>query len=193
MAFTRRNNNAANIKEAAFIAEYIQNGYNGTQAYAKVFKVENLNGAACNAHKILQRSTVLKELERQQNLFVNKSQYSKGKLMSGLAMIADSNIADYIIVGDDGRTYIQSLKELPVHIQKVIKKIKGVHKVRHIKNTDAKVEKEYVEEDLLEIELWDKMEAKRLIGKELGMFTDVVKHTGADGKELVVGIKVELI
>ncbi len=110
MGFTRRKTAAgiATPQEIMFVAEYLSNGHNATQVYAKVYKNTNLTSACTLGGRILDRPHVQKEIERQAKLYSNRCVYNKGKIMQNLNMIADSNIADYIYVVE-GKTYIKSL------------------------------------------------------------------------------------
>lgn len=66
MAFVRRTNTAITCtpKELAFVAEYIANRYNLTQAYM-MYKNTNVTSAGALSYRLLCKGSVVKEIERQ--------------------------------------------------------------------------------------------------------------------------------
>lgn len=64
---------ALNNKQLAFIEEYFNNGFNGTQAYLAVYKGVSDETATVNASRLLGNANVKAEIERRQQ--ENKLKY----------------------------------------------------------------------------------------------------------------------
>lgn len=56
-----------NRRQIAFLDEYIANGYNGVQAYLKIYTTcHNYGGASCNCYNILQREDAKEYIKQRQ-------------------------------------------------------------------------------------------------------------------------------
>ena len=186
-------------QELVFIINYLKH-YNGYKAAVEAGYSEK--SAYTQASLMLDRPHIRKAIEKYEKHVANSLVPDVKRVLKELSVVANSDIADYIYMVD-GRTYIKNLDELPPQASRAIKKIRGIRKVSHIKPTTEKKDKkgnviepsvtENVIEDLIEVELWDKMAANKLIGTHLKMFTEKVELTGADGNPLFDGIEINWV
>lgn len=73
---------ALSIAHKAFIAEYIKNGYNATQAYLSIRPEVSYETAATNAGRLLKNAEVIEALETRSNRTLNKAIASREHLIS---------------------------------------------------------------------------------------------------------------
>jgi hypothetical protein len=58
-----------NLKEQAFVSEYLLNGCNGKRAYMKAYENDNENSSAVEAHKLLKKEKIKRALDEEEGGF----------------------------------------------------------------------------------------------------------------------------
>lgn len=115
-------------------------------------------------YKYVQKSISLPNVRKRINeLFAQaeaKARAIRLKLIQEMAYLATSNIAEIIGIGKDGYVEVRDIKELPVEVQKCIKKFEIINVTS--KDGEGK-------EQRLKIELWDKVRSAELVGRWLNM------------------------
>lgn len=150
------------LNQEEFINEYFRNGYNGTQAYLKVYgkrgkSIKNAN-AATAASILLRNEKVKEEVERRRQ--ANRLENSKNaadvvEMLSNIAFMDISEVLD--IVDGQIEFKFESLGDLPKEIRRCIQS------VRQVRNKLG---------DTIEIRFVDKMEALRLLARMFGLDRD---------------------
>jgi len=79
-------------KAERFIEEYINNGFNGTEAYIVVYKTVNRQTAAKGATRILKKVNIAEEIAKTQ-LELSPSNIKKTDLIDSIVMVRDKAIA----------------------------------------------------------------------------------------------------
>lgn len=81
-------------KHYLFIERYIENGFNGAEAYRKAFNMESLEVSKRKAYELLQDPLIKKAIEERQAELMRKYDIKKEKIIKELVDIIDFNVLD---------------------------------------------------------------------------------------------------
>jgi phage terminase small subunit len=170
-------------KHREFIKEYMQNGYNGTQAYRKIFPRSSYESARSSASDLLTNPNIQEELAKE----FDKKVMKREEVLSRLSDMARASHHPFIEINEeDGSVYYDfSSPEAKSHLH-LIKKIKTKRSRRaYGKGEDA----ETWEHEWVEVELHDAKDALKLIGQHEKLFVpdegEGAKFTAPEVIELI--------
>jgi hypothetical protein len=107
------------IKQARFIAAYLSNGQNGTQAYKEAgYKAENDPVAASCASTLLRNPKVEKAINEYMDKFVTNKAILRRKVLQIYADMASFDPKD--ILSPDGELKCDSLADIPLNLRRCI-------------------------------------------------------------------------
>jgi hypothetical protein len=90
------------------------------------------------------------------------------KVLTELALVAFSDMAEYVTIEDGGKVTPKTITQLSNGASRVIKKIREKRSIRQTSDDSGDI----LCDDTFEFELHDKMGALDKLGKHLGLFTD---------------------
>ena len=93
-------------KQRAFIDEYLVNGFNGTQAYLKVYPDSDLKSAEASASRLLSNVKVEEALKEARKEIKEMSRMSKAEKLE---------IAEEIMTDKAGERTLDRLKAMEIH------------------------------------------------------------------------------
>lgn len=161
-----------NPRQKLFIAEYLKDK-NAKQAAIRAgysAKAAEVNGPRLLSNaKIC--SAVDEALEKQQN----RTEATADRVIKELALIAFSDMADYVEVGPEGEVRVKSFTEMPEGASRVIA---GIKEVRRIMGSGEGNGKEIILEARLEYKHYDKVAALNTLAKHFGLLKDKLEVTG---------------
>jgi len=163
--------------ELKFVLEYMKD-------YVAAYAAERSGYSAQMGYLLLKKPKVLAAIDSYEKNLATRFIFSKNKVLKELSLISNSDISDYVEI-IDGKTYLKDTKDLLPQISRAIKKVRGTRKVTAIKDSKGNYTGEDILDDKIEIELYDKIQALQLMGKELNMFKDKTEITGANGSPLL--------
>ena len=80
--------------KAVFVAEYLNNGNNATQAYLKAKPESSHDNARARGSETVASSDVKQEIQRQSDKVLNKTRYSKEIIMDNIEVIRKKTLKD---------------------------------------------------------------------------------------------------
>ena len=153
----KKRTRSENRAHRAFAAEYVRNGYNATEAYRTVYRVENDGTARSNSNRLLTKADVLDMVDEEQAKVLRGRELTRQRTLEELGCIAfldpldlldeQGKLLPYDRIPDRARRAIAALEEDAVT---------GARKVR----------------------LASKLRALEVIGKAIGMFKEQIQHEG---------------
>jgi phage terminase small subunit len=149
-------------KQRSFVRHYLKD-YNGTQAAIRTGYSKET--ARFQASVLLTKPNIQAAIQREEQKLQNRFVAHKDRVLRELAIIGYSNITEFIEVGTDGRISVRPLDSLPpdaAHALKIVKE-----KSRTVEGRGGKTR---LLKRQTEIQLHDKVEALKLMGREIGMF-----------------------
>lgn len=163
---------ALNPKQLAFVAAYIANGQNATQA--AITAGYSPRSAASQGHELLKHPEVSAKLKGVAERAALQVELDAASVLEEIGHIAHSDLLDAFInkPGDPEHGTLRALESMPVGLRRAIASIK-FEELFH----GASGEK-FVAGRVVEIKLWNKPQALEMEGKHLKLFTDKVEHTG---------------
>jgi len=123
---------------------------------------------------------IMDYVEELQKDALRRHMISQARTLEELVAIGFSNITDILTVDGDGRVTMKDLDEAPRHVTSSIKKMK-------LKRTN-KPDGDF--DEILEIELHDKMTALKMLGTFQGLFE---RQDGGDDEEKPVFTGLEIV
>jgi len=152
-------------KQARFAEEYVKD-LNGTRAAIRAGY--SANSADAQASTLLTNprvGTAIAELKRKRSL---KTAITAERVLKEIALLAFSDFTHYQV---DEEGVVTLTPGAPKNAKRAVQAVK--RKVRYAADGSREVE--------VEIKLWDKPGPLRLAGRHVGLFSDRVELTGADG------------
>lgn len=144
------------------------------------------NGANVSASKLLAKPNIrlrCDEIEREnKDKLIERLEITQENTLREIADMAFSNITDVLNVDDKGNLYVQDLKELPRHVQAMIKKI-------HITNTTKGKGDDKYTEQRINLEFHGKERPLEMLAKHFG----VLKEDGSDKGQSLQRTKEEVL
>jgi phage terminase small subunit len=164
-------------RQAAFVREYLIDN-NATQAAIRAgYRGQTHNHIGVYAAQLLSNPAISAAIGQAQATRSARLGLHADHVVNELAILANSNLADYYI-SDDGQVKPQPWA--PEGCMRAISSIKK--RARVVTDREGNVTRTYD----VEVRLWDKPAPLRLLGKHLGMnLSDRVEVTGKDGAPLV--------
>lgn len=162
------------VREQSFVAEYLRNGGNATQA-AKAAGY-SARTAYSQGGRLLKRVEVRRALEAAKGRVAKRAELSREKVLRELAAIGFSRMDEFTAWGPDGVQFKPS-GELSKRARRAVAE---VVEVRGEKGGS------------LRFKLHDKVQALQLLGRELGMFAE--RHIVAlekDRRALIAALRAE--
>jgi phage terminase small subunit len=158
-------------KQRRFIKEYPKD-LNATRAaersgFSK--KTARQQGARLLSNVNIQEA-ISRELKKREK----RTEITQDRVLKELGVCGFSDIKDYIdIDSDTGAIRAKGFEKMPARSSRALKAIKEDRVIKE--DADGKKVTVY---DKVRFELWDKPKALELLGKHLGMFIELVKHSG---------------
>lgn len=161
-------------KQEAFSRHYVETG-NATEAYRRSYNAEKMSDEATRveACRLLGNPNVALTVERLQRQVAERHDVTIDKVIRELALIGFSNMQDYIQTQEDGSAYVD-LSNLTRPQAAAISEVTS-ETYMDGRGEDAREVKR------TKIKLADKRAALVDLGKHLGMFKEIVEHTGKNG------------
>lgn len=166
-------------REAAFVQEYVVD-FNCAQAGIRAGYSKNYNTT-----RLLSKPNIAAAIERATAQKMSRVQVSQDTVLHEMSLLAQSNLSHYI-VDEDGT--VQLADGAPEGAMRAIQSIKRRVTVKY----DPKTE-EVTKTFDVELKLWDKPGALRLMGKHTGLFPDRMEHTGKNGGPIEAVTKIERV
>lgn len=168
-----------NDKQERFCIEYLID-HNKTQAYIRAgYAKKNAEQGAARLYSNVKVNTRIAELEK---AYHDKLGITIERVLEEQAKIAFSSINNHIEIGPDGSVQVKSFEDMTPEAIACIKKIKEKRVIKG--SAKGGKEDDLVLECNFEFELHDKVGTLRDIAKALGMYTEKVELSGADGKPI---------
>lgn len=155
-------------RQRFFVEEYLKD-FNATQAAIRAGYPATTAGSLANEY--LAKPRIALEIARAKAVRVARCHYEADVVLAEMSTIAHSDVSFYRV---DLEGNVALAEGAPPDALKAIKKIKRKTRV----TKDGGVEHD------VEIELWDKPNALKLMGRHVGLFPDKVELTGKDGEAL---------
>jgi phage terminase small subunit len=159
-----------NPKQKLFVAEYLANGMNATNAY--ISAGYSKNGAAESACALLRNPKVAAAIASKTEKRLAKLEVTADRVVEELAKMGFANMLDYISVDPTGRLaemdYAKITRDQAAAIQEITMDTAG---------GSGDGERKLVLRT--RFKLGDKRGSLELLGKHLKMFTDKVEHSGS--------------
>lgn len=174
-----------NDKERAFAREYVID-FNGLQSVwrAGCFNVSTDESAGECASRLLKRPKVqalLEVLKAQRAARVN---ITADSVLHEMSLLSHSD-ESHFIVGEHGEILLAP--GAPEGATRAIKSVKRKKTIKEDKDGNV-----FITHDV-EITLWDKPGALKLMGRHVNLFPDKVEVTGANGKPLELVTRIERV
>lgn len=151
-----------NEKQKKFISEYLVD-LNARQAAIRAGYSQST--ATAQASRLLANVNIYKAIQEARESDSNKLQFNRDRWLEELKLCALSDIKQYIDINpENGTIRVKNLDEMKEGSTRAIKKIKSKKTTRYSDDGDQ------LEDECVEIELWDKQKALETIGKHLGFF-----------------------
>ncbi len=162
-------------KEDLFVHEYLTNGRNQSKAYMEVYESDNPLAASVQGHHLLKKPNIKEAIRKITKEKLDQYDYCEGDIIREVAGIAFSDITNYLdFAGDE--ILLKSSDTLK-HYSRVIKKVKITPKLMSAVGSDG--EKVFKEGATVELELYDKIKALDMLGKNLQLFEPKKKDEDA--------------
>jgi len=130
--------------------------------------------AYSQGQRLLKNVEIQKRIAELQQERAEKTEVTQNMVIKELAIIAFSDLKDYIeVIEDTGAIRAKSFEEMPEGKSRALQSIKEDRVIKE--SADGKQVTVY---DKINFRLHDKIKALELLGKHLGMFTDI--KLGAD-------------
>ena len=126
-----------NTKHYLFIERYLENGFNGAEAYRKIFNISDLEKSKKAAYILLQDDLIKEAIKDRQAELSKKYDINKENIIRDLIDIKNSNFLDYYTIeqytdidketGEEVIKYryiLKDLEDLSLSQQRCIKQIK---------------------------------------------------------------------
>jgi hypothetical protein len=153
----------AETRHAAFIAEFISNGYNATRAYLKVYPNSGYDAARSSAAALLTNPNIRERIEKE----FEKKVMKKEEVLARLSDMARATHYPFIEFADDGSVYFDFSSPEAKDNLHLIKSIKTKRNRRIVGKGD---DPEAWESEWVEVELHDSKDALKLIGTHENIF-----------------------
>lgn len=167
-------------------ADGILQGRTQRDAYANAGYKARGASADANAARLLKNAKVAAYLAEKRAKLEKKAEINAERVLRELARIAFADIRNLFTWDEERACYIPS-RELTDDEAAAISSVKS-KTVRYTREDGT--EEERIE---LELKTYDKLSALEKIGKNLGMFTDKVEHTGPAGGPVEVQVTHRII
>ena len=171
--------NNKTAKQDRFVEEYLVD-LNATQAAIRAGYSKKT--ARSIANELLTKPDIQEAIQKAMQERSERTEVTQDRVLKELAMIAYSDIRNYIEIEKlTGAMRAKAFEEMPEGESRVLKSIKEDRVIKE--DADGKKVTVY---DKVKFALWDKTKALELIGRHLGMFTDVKVDVGEELKKLIV-------
>lgn len=168
--------------EEAFVHEYVVD-FNATQACIRAGY--SAHSASSQAVKMFNRPNIVAAIERVKAQRLSRVGVTQDTVLHEMSLLAQSNLNHYVI-DEDGN--VQLAEGAPEGAMRAIQSIKRRVTVKY----DPKSEEVTKTYDV-ELKLWDKPGALRLMGKHTGLFPDRMEHTGKGGGPIEQVTRIERV
>lgn len=158
-----------NAAQQAFIRWYMVRR-NITRAYIAAYPNATYETARSEGSRLFRDPRISSQIKGLLAEEAKRLQNKAQKVSDGLAAMAFSSLAD--VLDDEGN--VIPLTQLPRDIGQAVKKVKR----REIIGVDLTSGEKKVMGHTIEVEMHDKVQPLRLLGLEVGMFTEKVELTG---------------
>lgn len=105
-----------------------------------------------------------------------KTEVTAEKVINELALIAFSDMADYVTVDTDGSVQVKPFEQMPPGASRVISKLKERRRILGSGEGDGK---DVILDSILELAHHDKVAALMGLGKHFGIFKEKIEVSGA--------------
>lgn len=156
-----------NLRQKMFCLEYINNGFNGTKAYLKIYKCRK-EVAAQNASESLRKPYIQEEIAR---LLNEKAGITKERVLNEISEIAFSDITEYF----DFKNVERQIGEKTIKSRQIF--VKNLNSIKI--NTKA-IQSVKETRDGFQITLFDKLRALEKLGENLGIFKNNTMENNDD-------------
>ncbi len=154
-----------------FVNQYLID-LNGTKAAER--SGYSADSAQEIASQLLARPDIRALIEEAQKARIDRTQLSQDLTVNEIKVIAFSDVADFVLVKENGVIEQRPFSELKKEQTRCVKKIKQT--VRTAQSSDGTVIHQTA---VLELELYDKVKSLELLGRHLGIFNDRLTLDGA--------------
>lgn len=158
-------------KELVFIAAYMANGFNGTQAAMTAgWSPTNPNAAGVKAHELLRNPKIKAEVERRTAERLAKLAMSAEEWAAEVGKLARSSMREVLHVTADGDPYIDLAKASPEFMDAM----EAAEIEDFVDRRERDAEGNVVSRDVrrVKVKLHSKLKALELVGKHLKLLTD---------------------
>lgn len=157
-------------EEERFVEEYLVD-LNATQAYLRAYGKCRYFVAANNASRLLKKVKIRREIAAAQRDYKRRCRIRADKVLSEAAGIAFADPIDlFDVTGDDPK--LRSVRQMPARTRRAISSIK-VKKIPNFGYEDGKKVRLPVDEELVEIKFWNKLDALDKLMKHLGLAKEI--------------------
>lgn len=170
------------VREIKFVAEYVANGGNGTQAMLKIEPGMSEEVARNSASRLIAKANVQAGIERTLRAQIKRIDLKADRVLLELYRILTVDINEAF---DEETGALKPLKEIPEDVRRAISGIE-VDEIWETENFAASRRKVRVGETK-KIKFWSKTEAAALLGKHLKLWVEKVGIEGLiDGVEFTL-------
>lgn len=155
-------------KQTLFVAEYLANGFNATQA--AISAGYSASTAQEQGSRLLSNVMVAREIERVQKPRLERLGITAERVLQELALMAFANMLDYMTVGDNGHA--------DVDLSKLTREQAAAIQEISVDTTGGSGDGERRQVLRTRFKLCDKRGSLELLGKHLKLFTDKVEASG---------------
>lgn len=173
---------ALNEKQLRFVEEYLVD-LNATQAAMRAgysAKTANEQGS-----QLLAKLSIQEEIQKRVKERSERTGITSDMVVNELALIAFSDLKDFIQIDKEGAIKMRHFKKLPAGATRLLKKLKEKSVVlgdASVDEGDDTAKQKQLIKVSKEIELHDKLKALELLGRHLGMFDKKLSEGGNGGE-----------
>ena len=164
-------------KRVAFVREYLKDR-NGTKAAIRAgYSVNSAAAAGCALLTIPEVAAAVAKASEERAL---RAGMTAEHVLQEMALLADSSIEHYTV---DDFGYVKPAPGAPDGVMRAVQSVKR----------SVTVAKDGVTTYHTELRLWGKSEPLKLMGRETGIFSERVEHTGKGGGPIETVTKIERV
>lgn len=123
------------------------------------------NGCGQSAYRLMQKDHIKERIDILKDADVQAEEIDRLRIIRELYEIASADLEDWLEIGADGYSRVRDPANRPRRARKALKKFKCNEKFDRDGNLLSRD---------VDIELYDKIKCKELLGKELGMFAQKI-------------------
>lgn len=161
----------------AFARAYIEKGRNGTAAARNLPGISE-KSAEVIACRLLGNVKVQAEISRLESKLESRTLITRERIENELALIAFADMADYVVIGEEGQVTLKTFEQMPKDASRAVKSVEEVRRIMGAGKGDG-------EEVVLEVRTryhhHDKMDALKELSKLKGYYPKQELPEGVTG------------